>query len=242
MSEDVLVLCYHAVSPDWEATMAVTPEALREQLTALASRGYRGATFREAVLDPPAGRTVAVTFDDSYRSVAELGRPILDELGWPATVFVPTAYAGAEEPRGWDGTDHWLSTPHARELTPMSWAKLAGLRDAGWEIGSHTSTHPHLTECDDDRLAAELRGSKADCERELGAPCETLAYPYGDHDGRVVAAAADSGYAAAAALPGRAGRRPELHAYPRVGVWSNTGALRFRLKASPLVRRLRATT
>ena len=221
--------------------MSVTPGRMREQLAALAGRGYRGATFLEAATDPPAERTVAVTFDDSYRSVTELGRPILDELGWPGTVFVPTAYAGAEEPRGWDGTEEWLSTPHAAELTPMSWAELAELRDAGWEIGSHTREHPHLPECDDDRLAAELAGSKADCERELGPPCETLAYPYGDLDERVVAAAVDAGYSAAAALPGGNGAGPDPHAYPRVGVWSDTGGLRFRLKASPLVRRLRGS-
>ena len=221
--------------------MSVTPERMREQLGALARRGYRGATFLEAATNPPADRTVAVTFDDSYRSVAALGRQILDELGWPGTVFVPTDYAGADGPRGWDGTDHWLDTPHAAELQPMAWEELAALRDAGWEIGSHTRSHPHLTGCSDAELAAELGGSKADCERELGSPCETVAYPYGEHDGRVVAAAIEAGYAAAAALPARAERRPQRHAYPRVGVWADTGALRFWLKASPLVRRLRAT-
>ena len=229
------------MSPDWDATLSTTPERLREQLASLARRGYRGATFARAVSDPPFERTVAVTFDDSYRSVKELGRPILEELGWPGTVFVPTAYVGAEEPRAWPGTDHWLETEHASELVPMSWQELGELQDAGWEIGSHTRTHPHLTEIGDDELAEELRGSKADCERELGGPCETVAYPYGDHDDRVVAAAVEAGYAAAGTLPSRAPRDPGRHAYPRVGVWFDTDALRFHLKVSPVVRRLRAT-
>ena len=238
---DVLVLCYHAVSENWDATLSMTPERLREQLTALAGRGYRGATFLDAVTNPPHERTVAVTFDDSYRSVNELGRPILDELGWPATVFVPTDYAGAEEPRGWPGTEHWLQTDHAGELMPMSWDELGLLRDAGWEIGSHTRSHPHLTEIGDAELAAELAGSKSDCEERLGQQCRTLAFPYGDHDGRVVAATVEAGYDAAASLPARAPRRPERHAYPRVGIWFETDSFRFRLKVSPLVRRLRAT-
>lgn len=238
---DVLVLCYHAVSPRWDATLSIPPERLAEQLRSLEARGYRGSTFLEAVTDPPHPRTVAVTFDDSYRSVKELGRPILDDLGWPATVFVPTAYAGAEEPRGWPGTDHWLSTERARELMPMTWEDLAELRDAGWEIGSHTVTHPHLTQIGETELATELRASAAEIERRLGA-CETIAYPYGDHDGRVVAATIESGYRAAAALPARAERRAQRHAYPRVGVWHDTTGARFRLKVSPLVRRLRATS
>ena len=53
-------------------------------------RGYRGATFEDAVSAPPARRTLAVTFDDAYLSVLELGKPILDRLGLVATVFVPT--------------------------------------------------------------------------------------------------------------------------------------------------------
>jgi peptidoglycan/xylan/chitin deacetylase (PgdA/CDA1 family) len=238
--QDVLVLCYHAVSPSWDATLSIPPDRLASQLSALARRGYRGATFAEAVTDPPHPRTVAVTFDDSYRSVKELGRPILDELGWPGTVFVPTAYAGAEEPRGWPGTDHWLDTEHADELMPMNWEELAELRDAGWEVGSHTVTHPHLSEIGDAQLATELRESAAEIERRLGA-CETIAFPYGDHDGRVVAATIEAGYRAAAALPSRGERRPQHHAWPRVGIWYDTTGLKFRLKISPLVRRLRAT-
>ena len=35
----------------------------------------------------------------------------------------------------------------------MSWAELRTLADAGWEIGSHTVTHPHLTQLDDATLA-----------------------------------------------------------------------------------------
>ena len=237
---DVLVLCYHAVSPTWDATLSIPPDRLASQLGGLAARGYRGATFIDAVTEPPHPRTVAVTFDDSYRSVKELGRPILDELGWPATVFVPTEYAGAEEPRGWSGTDHWLATEHADELMPMTWDELTELRDAGWEIGSHTVTHPHLTEIGDAELSTELRDSAAEIERRLGA-CQTIAFPYGDHDGRVVAATIEAGYRAAAALPGRDERKPQRHAYPRVGVWYDTSGLRFRMKVSPRVRRLRAT-
>ncbi len=124
---------------------------------------------------------------------------------------------------------------------PMSWDELRGLDAAGWEIGSHTRTHPHLPKIDDAALTAELGESKAEIERELGHPCETLAFPYGEHDGRVVAATIEAGYRAAAALPARGSRTPERHAYPRVGVWFDTTPLKFRLKVSPLVRRLRAT-
>ena len=88
------------------------------------ARGYRGATFHDAVHAPPAPKTFAVTFDDAYRSVIELGFPILSRLGVPGTVFVPTSFTGSEEPMSWPGIDHWLGGPHESELVPMSWEEL----------------------------------------------------------------------------------------------------------------------
>src|SRR5689334_18453942 len=85
------VLCYHALSESWPATLSVTPARFEEQIFHLARRGYRGVTFSEAVragFDEP---VVAVTFDDAYTSVLEIGLPLLERLEWPATVFVPTA-------------------------------------------------------------------------------------------------------------------------------------------------------
>ena len=49
---DVLVLCYHGVSARWPASLTITPEQLEQQLSFLVRRGYRGATFEQAVLSP----------------------------------------------------------------------------------------------------------------------------------------------------------------------------------------------
>jgi peptidoglycan/xylan/chitin deacetylase (PgdA/CDA1 family) len=217
----------------------VTPERLERQLGALVRRGYRGATFAEAV-ERPAGRTVVATFDDAYRSVLTLAAPILERLGVPGTVFVPTDWAGRDEPMTWPGIDEWLGGPHEHELLPLSWEELAGLAERGWEVGSHTRSHPHLTTVDDDRLRDELAGSRAACEAALGRPCRTIAYPYGDQDARVRDAAREAGYAAGAAL-GRSLREGDRHAWPRVGVYHADDDRRFALKSSRLVRRLRGT-
>ena len=236
---DVLVLCYHAVSESWPADLSVTPERLERQLGLMVRSGYRGAPFHEAVTAPPHARTLAVTFDDAYRSVLELAAPILRRLGLPGSVFVATDHAGSERPMSWPGIDQWLDGSHAGEMVPMSWEELDGLAAEGWEIGSHTRSHPRLTQLDDATLAAELRGSREDCEARLGRPCRSIAYPYGDVDVRVVAAARAAGYAAGAALP------PRLHAgadrleWPRIGVYCGDTDWRFRLKVSRPVRALR---
>jgi len=238
---DLLVLCYHAVSERWPAALSVTPADFRRQLRFLVDRGYRGSTLSEALADPPSGRAVVVTFDDGYRSVLELASPILGELGLPGTVFVPTDLIGHDAPMTWPGVDGWLGGPHEAELLPLSWAEARRLVETGWEIGSHTRTHPRLTQLGDDELADELAASRHRCEREVGRPCRSLAYPYGDHDARVVAAAAAAGYEWACTVPRRIPERPEPLAWPRVGVWHDDGALAFRAKVSPAVRRFRRT-
>jgi peptidoglycan/xylan/chitin deacetylase (PgdA/CDA1 family) len=235
---DLLVLCYHALSPTWEADLSTTPARFESQIALLTARGYRGMTFTEAVSSPLRGRIAVVTFDDAYRSVLELARPILDRFGLPATVFAPTDSIGSETPLCWPGIDQWRGGPHERELTPMSWAELRTLADAGWEIGSHTGSHPHLTQVEEAALEDELIRSKAACEDHLASPCTSLAYPYGDVDARVVAATARAGYSAAAALPRRLRSHDALE-WPRVGVYRVDDDRRFRLKVSPTVRRLR---
>lgn len=236
-----LVLCYHAVSERWPASLSVTPDAFERQLRLLSRRGFKGDTFERAVTQGSDGRTVAVTFDDAYRSVFELARPILDEVGFPATVFVPTDYpASPTQPMAWDGIDKWLSGPYERELRPMSWEQLGVLAETGWEIGSHSCSHPRLPSLTDEDLARELIESRSVVAERLGRPCGTLAYPYGDHNERVVEAARAAGYAAAGTLPGRFAHTQRL-AWPRIGIYHVDDERRFRIKASAAVRWLRGT-
>jgi peptidoglycan/xylan/chitin deacetylase (PgdA/CDA1 family) len=240
VSSDLLVLCYHAVSERWPADLSITPANLEAQLGLLADRGYRGVTFTDAVEGTQNGKAVAVTFDDAYRSVLELGEPILARLGWPATVFVPTDFAGSERPMSWQGIDHWAGGEFDRELVPMSWEELDGLAARGWEVGSHTCSHPHLTELEDPVLEDELRRSKAVCEEHLGRACESIAYPYGEHDARVVEMARRAGYRTAGTLPSRMDAGDPLR-WPRVGIYYGDDPRRFQAKISPLVRGLRAS-
>ena len=124
---DTLILCYHAVSTSWPALLSVDPEQFERQLEHLLARGYRATTFGEALSGAGAGRTVAITFDDAYRSVFDLGLPILARLGMPATVFVPTAKVGGDGPMAWPGIDEWLQTPHRDELVGCTWDQIGEL-------------------------------------------------------------------------------------------------------------------
>jgi peptidoglycan/xylan/chitin deacetylase (PgdA/CDA1 family) len=236
---DRLVLCYHAVSPTWPEHVSVTPEDLDAHVRWLLRRRYRAATFAEAAERRSAGRTLAVTFDDGYRSVHRHALPLLRRLGVAATVYVCPDLVGSPLPLA---NPRWRGGPHEAELEAMDWDELAELVEVGWEIGSHTRSHPMLTQLGDAELGAELRDSRSAIEDRLGRPCRSLAYPYGDVDARVAAAARDAGYAAAATLYPGFVEQPSPWQVPRIGVsHHHGGGWRFRVKAATTTRRLRSS-
>ena len=234
---DVLVLCYHAVSDRWPCELAVSPELLDEQVAGLKRRGYRATTFTRAITDPPWRRTMAITFDDAYRSTLEQGLPVLARHDVPATVYAPTDFVGADAPMSWPGIEQWSDGPHGHELLCLGWDGLAELAEAGWEVGSHTRSHPHLSKTADAELARELADSRELISERLGRPCESIAYPYGDFDERVVRGTGAAGYRAAGTLTRHAHPARPL-SWPRVGVYPDNRPIFFRLKTSATLRRV----
>ena len=219
-AHDRLVLGYHSVLAAGASKLAVTSLQLRRQLSSLRARHFEGVTFHEAVTGSAALPRVAVTFDDGELCVLEHGFPVLEELGVVGTMFVPTSRVG---------------TPKH-----VSWDDLSVLASRGWEIGSHTVTHARLTELDEDALDDELRRSRAAIEDRLGAPCRSIAYPYGAFDARVRAAAAQVGFTAACVSDWRLRGADPLR-WPRVGVDGRDPHVVFLAKTSRAGRVARAS-
>lgn len=226
-----LVLCYHAVSDSWADELAVPAGLFEAQLTSLLRRGYRPTTAGE-VLGGRA-RSLHVTFDDAYKSVGK-GLAILERLRIPATIFACAEYAANGRPLDVPELAAELAA-HPEEMATMSWNELRDLADRGVEIGSHTSTHPHLTRLSDAELDRELRDPRSRLEDELGRPCRFVAYPYGENDARVREAARRAGYEAAFALR-ESFAAPDHFALPRVDLYRKDTLLRAWLKTSLLPR------
>ena len=229
LTDNRLILAYHSVSPTWQVDTSVTPERLREQLLLLQSKGYRGMTLSDALRAPKRAKVVVPTFDDAHISVYTLAKPVLEELGIPGTIFVPTDYPDSGKLMAWKGYDEWVGTPHEQELACMSWDQLREVAGNGWEIGAHTCSHPFLTELPDADLRRELHDSRASCEEHMGRPCPTLAYPYSDWDPRVAAAAGAAGFTAAVTV--NTGTWDTPLQLPRTGVYHYDTAPRLRLRA-----------
>ena len=224
-----LVLCYHSVSNVWPHALSVAPDAFEQQVRRIAAAGVRPVSAGE--LADGVRRGVHVTFDDAYRDVLGV-LPLLEELGLPATVFACSSYA--EDGRALavpELADDAAARPEA--LATMTWDELREIAERGVEIGSHTATHAHLTQLTDDELDRELRESKARIEDVLGRPVRLLAYPYGEHDGRVQRAASRAGYAASfAQWPGSSIRND--HALPRVSFYRADSLRRAMFKTTKL--------
>ena len=238
---DTLVICYHAVSPTWPSVLAIPPSELEEQVSVLQRRGYTAKTFADAVIDGDGMRSFSVTFDDAYQSVWIHAKPVLDELGVPATVFVSTSHVDVGGPLGWRGNGAWLDSPHARELDPLTWEQMRELTEQGWEVASHAHSHVPLTSLDDQALKTEIETSRDLLVANVAEP-RSFAYPYGDHNRKVRQAVDAAGFEAAAAapLPGEPYVADPLQ-WPRVGVYRGSSSRFFRLRTMGAVRRARGS-
>ena len=212
-----VVLYYHAIPRADRHNFSQQMEVLRRLATPIRA----GAVVK---LEP--GRNyAAVTFDDAFRSVVEHGLPALEANGIPFTIFAPTAQLG----------DHptWEMDPGCPDLAEeiMTAEELAALPENLVEVGSHTRTHPRLTELSDAAACAELQGSREDLERSLGRRIDLLAFPYGDHDDRIVEMCKEAGYRRVFDIdPGVTTLLPQEYLIPRVPVSAADSIVEFRLK------------
>ena len=174
---------------------------------------------------------MVVTFDDGYASTMR-AIPALEEAGFPGTVFVVTDFVDSGAPLAWAGILEWQRQETIHELSPLCWEDAASLVERGWEVGSHTASHPLLTRVDDATLRDELVRSRAAIEDHLGT-CTSVAYPYGQADARVAEAARTAGYEVACMLT-FAHIADEPLRRPRVGLGMRDHGVRLAAQVSSI--------
>lgn len=133
-------------------------------------------------------RKVAITFDDAFASIVDNCFPILRKYGFTAGIFVPVKYLGR--------VPCWSSgrnCPDTDEIV-MNEQQIIKLDQEGYEIFSHTVSHPVLTDISDDMLETELVDSKKTLERIIGRQVCGISYPHGAYDDRVCKAVRKAGY------------------------------------------------
>jgi peptidoglycan/xylan/chitin deacetylase (PgdA/CDA1 family) len=206
-----VLLMYHQIDdvPGPEGRYAVTTERFREQLVHLAAEGYEVLGIDQALARPETKRRrVVMTFDDGTTSDHCVAAPLLAQHGFGATFYVIAGRLGHE---GF-----------------MTEGEIAELAARGFEIGSHSMTHPYLNDLAAPALETEIAGSKRRLEEILGRPVRHFACPGGRVNRRVRAAVKAAGYASLATSrtgATRAGSDP--YRLPRIAVYRHTALPEF---------------
>jgi len=171
---------------------------------------------------PP--RPVLFTFDDGYRTVFTLARPILERYSIPAVVLVCTDpvdqrrllwYDAAARARGEDDVERIKTLPfeewealqvawswpadEADPMAPLTVAEVRALAETpGIEIGAHTAGHPILARGSMEQQCAQIARSKTRLEDWIGRPVTAFAYPNGrpgqDYSADTVALVKENGF------------------------------------------------
>jgi peptidoglycan/xylan/chitin deacetylase (PgdA/CDA1 family) len=238
-SRRAVFLCYHSVAPTGPKYLTVTPELFAAHLDTFAKGELRSGdlgaleALANGVRIPP---TVFLTFDDGFVDNYETVMPMLRERGMRAFVFVLPPLVDAGAPLDWpEVAADSRRFPHMRSV---DWSMLGEMKEAAFEVGAHTVTHPHLPDLGDEQLRDELWQSRQGVKARLGA-CDTFAYPFGEWSPRVAAAAADCGYRFAFSLPTERGQgQADRLTIPRVNVDYRDSGRRLAAKLSPAGRAL----
>jgi peptidoglycan/xylan/chitin deacetylase (PgdA/CDA1 family) len=220
--------------------LTVSADLFERQLACLERRSIRSGDLRslaEAAAGGLGRATAFLTFDDGFRDNFDTALPLLRQYGFGAFVFVLPPLVDCGGPLGWAEVADDLRR-YPTTMRSVTWAMLEEMKEGGFEVGSHTLTHPHLPELDDDALREELWESRARIKERLGT-CDTLAYPFGDWSDSVAAAAADCGYRYAFSLPTKTGQRQATaHSIPRINVDYRDRERRFEAKLSASGKRV----
>ncbi len=187
--QTVPVLAYLKLAEKKSGRLVVARSVFERQMEFLHQNGYQPVSI-DRLVDylnmkrelPP--KAVVITFDNGWRSVYKIAYPILKKYRFPATVFIYTNFIGA---------------PKA-----LTWQQLREMSAHGISIQSQTLSLPNLTRLAPDArlqdhimtLERELGQSKALIQKNIGKPCNYLAYPFGKTNDLVIAMAKKFGYRA----------------------------------------------
>ncbi len=151
---------------------AIPVDQFGAQMSAIRELGLRGVSVGEALkFSTPA---VALTIDDGCETDLLTIAPVLKQFGYGATFYVTA---------GLLGKPGYMSPAQLRELSALD-----------FEIGSHSMTHPYLSDLDDSSLHHEIADSKVMVENIIGKAVEHFSCPGGRYDSRTILLAKSAGY------------------------------------------------
>lgn len=163
-----VVLVYHRFGEDDTPTTNIRLDQFEAQIELLKNGGFNFMSLPDLVSNLKSGKaipdkTIAITADDAYSSIATEGWPRLKAAGIPLTIFVATDPVDA-------GTKRYLS-----------WDQLRQLSSEGVHIAHHTASHLHMVDNDFEIVRSDIERASKRFNEELGIVPKIIAYPYGEY-------------------------------------------------------------
>ena len=153
---------------------------------------------------------MVLTFDDGYKDNIDNALPILKKYGFKATVYVITDSIGQDR--------------------YMNWDDLKNLKNNGWAIGSHTQTHPDLTQINIDNVKDQLERSKQTLEKKLKIKINDFCYPSGKYNDNIINEVKNTGYNdAVTTKPGSKNNIDHKYELNRIRINSDTSIDSFKV-------------
>jgi peptidoglycan/xylan/chitin deacetylase (PgdA/CDA1 family) len=170
-SVNIPILMYHHVKnhqeydDEVEKGLSVKIANFQEQMKYLDSNGYQTISLDQLFSDG-GQKNIVITFDDGYKNVFTNAYPIMKEFDLTGTVFVITDFVGKDR--------------------YMNWDELRELYNAGWQIQSHSLTHPNLTNISLEEAWNQIYNSKIDIEKNISQIVTFLSYPAGKYNEEII--------------------------------------------------------
>ena len=230
-AQHAVILQYHHISAQTPALTSVDPETFQQHLDYLEQQAFTPWPLAK-ILDhlaknqPLPEKTIAITFDDAYRSVLDEAAPRLQAKGWPFTLFVTTDPIDLELP-GF-----------------LTWDELKQIKAAGGSLANHSQGHGHLllrlpgeTQAQwRQRISTNIQSAQQQIVAMTGPLAPIFAYPYGEYNQDLQQLLEELGYFALGQHSGAVGPSSDFTALPRFpasGIYANLETLAVKLESRP---------
>lgn len=231
----IMVLMYHrindALKPD---DLVISTKTFRQQMEYLYKNKYKVIGLQEMLrylsgspkspkTPESPEKTVVITFDDGYRDNYLNAYPVLEELNFPAVIFLIAGMIGTNQKRP--------RYQHLPDPDMLLWSEAQEMAHHGIEFGAHTFNHPRLSKIDLAQAKKEIEESYRKVNHLMKGGVRSFCYPYGNYNAAVKKLVQDAGFDCAFTVkPGRNEAGCDLFELKRTGTNGNDSIFDFKKK------------
>ncbi len=208
------ILAYHHLS-EGEGALFVGPFNFEKQIEFILKRN--SIISLEKLISEEKG--TSITFDDGYEENYLIAYPILKKYNLTATIF--------------------LTTDYVEKRDYLTWKEIKEMANNGFSFGSHTISHPHLTEIPLKEAKREIVDSKEVIEDKIGRAVKFFCYPFGEFNDEIKELVNGAEYQGAVVTPKSGGIKETAFTLKRIGIYAHTSIFQLRIKLLGIIRWLR---